>query len=600
MKLALYSPPLAVYFLVLSLARIPSVSTTAEHALSENCNVENASNLCPPWSTWNSDSNHCVCAEQHLNGVHCGKEITEVTKCYCLTYSMEREEYSLGRCIYSCGEGNSSRGSGDNNDILYWKVDSDQTKLNEEMCGDLGRNGTLCGQCVSNRSVLAYSYDVSCVECPDGPKNWWKFVLAAFLPLTVFYLFIFLCKVSITPAYIYSFVFYAQAVSTPVFLRSVLLTLGYENGPYVTAFKVLSSLYGIWSLDFCRALYDDICFNLDTQETLALEYAIALYPLLLIFLSYIGLSLYACNFRCFVYLCKPFHFLSSAISRNWDTTQSLIDAYMAFFILSLTKIVYVSFDLLIPTKVLVLEADGMVKHHYALYFDGSKRYFGKEHLPFAILAIVIFTVFVIFPSVILCLYPLTCFQQFLNRFNCNMAPLHHLVDKFQGFYQNGRDPGTRDYRYFSAYPVILFVLMFSIYGLTQSIIYYPLAAVAMIVSGLIYAIVQPYKHAYSHYTKINIGFFSLIAIQHIMIAASDVSSVKEHNLRNTLLILSFTCSLVPLVYISLVVIVMVSRGTKLMDMLSQWFRRCQQPSHEESSEQDPLLSQNIRPLSNYM
>ena len=47
---------------------------------------------------------------------------------------------------------------------------------------------SLCGKCKDGHYPLAYFYNMNCVEYQDGKSNWWKFVLAAFLPLTVFYL----------------------------------------------------------------------------------------------------------------------------------------------------------------------------------------------------------------------------------------------------------------------------------------------------------------------------------------------------------------------------------------------------------------------------
>lgn len=458
------------------------------------------------------------------------------------------------------------------------------------MCGNLNRDGTLCGQCKKNNSLLVYSYTVNCIECLQGRNNWWKFILAAFGPLTIFYFIVLLCKVRITPVYMYTFVFYAQAMSTPIFLHSVMIVLGHKHSHVLTGVKVVASMYGIWSLDFFRAFYDGICLDLDTLGSQALEYTIALYPLLLTIVSYLLVKLQLSQCCCIVYACRPFNFVLHAFNRTWDTTVSLIDAYAMFFILSLTKIFYVSFDLLLPTKVYILDSNGTLSHEWVLYFDGSKEYFGKEHLPFAVLAIVIFSIFIVLPGLVLCLFPFGFFQRFLNSLHCDATPLRLFVDKFQGFLKNGRDPGTRDYRLFSLFHIVLLALMFAVYGCTLDITYYALGAVVMIISATIYAVVQPYKSAYSHYTKINVAFFLLLALQYIMVLGSEISSVKEHHFVWIYLSVACSLSLFPLVYFTLVVTYMFVKRMKCRSLILKLRFKAQRMDNNQ--ERSPLIERS--------
>ena len=518
--------------------------------------VVNKTKACPPWSLCSSTSHHCKCATHRLNSVQCDARtgITWVLFCNCLTYSSDAGEYRLGKCFYNCGQGNPS-----DRTEAYYKIPSDPEKINGAMCGNLNRDGTLCGQCLNDSSPLVYSYDVKCVKCPKGYRNWWKFILAAFGPLTIFYLIVLFCKAKVTPGYMYAFVFYAQAMSTPVFLRSVFTELGSRHNGVLIGVKILSSVYGVWSLDFFRAFYTSICLGLDTLESQAMEYTIALYPLLLIIVSYILLKFKTSRCVCAL---KPFNFVFSAFQRNWDTTASLVDVYAMFFILSLTKILYVSCDLLLPTKVHVLHSNGTLDHHWALYFDGSKDYFGKEHFPFAILAIAIMSIFIVLPGLVLCLFPFTFFQRFLNGLHCDVTPLRLFVEKFQGFYKNGQDPGTRDCRWFSLFHILLLLLMFAIYGFTLNITYYSLGAVVMIAVALLYVIAQPYKHAYSHYNKVNIAFFLLIALQYALILGSEASSIKDHHFLWLYYGATCVCSFFPIVYFAVVVTYKVGKRMK--------------------------------------
>ena len=48
--------------------------------------------------------------------------------------------------------------------------------------------------------------------------------------------------------------------------------------------RVMFSIYGVWNLDFFHTLILHICVNvnIDTLQALALDYAVAFYPLILI------------------------------------------------------------------------------------------------------------------------------------------------------------------------------------------------------------------------------------------------------------------------------------------------------------------------------
>ena len=220
------------------------------------------------------------------------------------------------------------------------------------------------------------------------------------------------------------------------------------------------SLYGIWNLDFFRPFYSDLCLGIGILPTLALDYVIAVYPLLLMIISYLLIVLYDRNYRVVSMLFRPFLALFSLFKKNWDIRTSVIDAFTSFFLLSNVKFLSVSFDLLVPTKIYHLHGD-----HYnstlALYYAGDIEYFGKEHLPYWILAIVVSFIFLVLPVAILALYPFGFFQKFLNLFPFRWYILHTFVDSFQGWYKDGTEPGTRDYRYFSIGYIFSFVTLAS-------------------------------------------------------------------------------------------------------------------------------------------
>ena len=92
----------------------------------------------------------------------------------------ENQTIEFGSCIYNTFVKN-----------LYATLPSSLSELNETMCGKLfNRTGILCGKCKDGHYPQAYSFDMNCIQCPNGSANWWKYLLAAYLVLCIHLLFL--------------------------------------------------------------------------------------------------------------------------------------------------------------------------------------------------------------------------------------------------------------------------------------------------------------------------------------------------------------------------------------------------------------------------
>ena len=352
--------------------------------------------------------------------------------CFCVTYNEDEDKIEVGNCIYNCNNIKS-----DFSNSVYHILPKSASKLNEVMCGKFNRNGTLCGKCRDGFFPLVYSFNMTCVKCPNGRSNWWKYVLSAFLPLTVF--IVVFCKINATSSPLHGFIYYNQAIAMPQMAR--LLSLATEDTPkYQTALKYLATFYGVWNLDFLRSFDLSICLGIDTLQSLALDMAVGIYPLLLMVLSYFLIQLYDNNFRPIVILWKPFHRVFSLLRSNWEIRTSIVDAFATFLLLSNVKFLSVSYDLLVPVKVFLLSPSKDFNNPtWRLFYDANVPYIGRSHLPYVIMAITILIIFVLLPILILLLYPCNWFQRFLNVFPVNWQVLHTFVDSFQGCYKDGTE-----------------------------------------------------------------------------------------------------------------------------------------------------------------
>ena len=154
------------------------------------------------------------------------------------------------------------------------------------MCGRFNRTGVLCGECQHGLSPLVLSYDLRCVDCPEGHKNWWKFVVLGFIPLTFFYLFITFFNINVTSSQLHGAVLVCQAVSMPALVRVLFLTFS-TRPDLLSAVKIISLAYSFWNLDIFRSIIPNICLPISPVQSLALDYTIAVYPLLLNFVMYL-------------------------------------------------------------------------------------------------------------------------------------------------------------------------------------------------------------------------------------------------------------------------------------------------------------------------
>ena len=480
-----------------------------------------------------------------------------VLDCYCITYDKESQA-EVGSCIYNCVNTNKT----DSSDPVYHILPENTSDSNKVVCGkEFFRDGTLCGKCKDGYFPQVYSFNMTCVKCPHGRANWWKFVLYAFLPLTIFYFIVVLFKINANSSHLQGFIYYSQVISMPPVARLTIIGLRHHPN-YLIACKYVGSLYGIWNLDFIRPFDLGICLGTDTLETLSLDIVVAIYPLLLMVLSYVLIDLYDRNFRLLVILWKPFLKVFSLFRRNWEIRNSVIDAYATFFLLSNVKFLSASFDLLVPVKVYQLSSSKGFHHSWRLYYDATVPYFGETHLPYAILAIVMLLVFVMAPVVLLLLYPFQWFQKLLNIFPFRWYILHTFMDSFYGCYKNGTEPGTRDCRWFaSLFFIVRFVLcLVSLF--TLSAMYYIIGSMCLVLFAILMINIHPFKTDFNHYTDINVIFILLLASWSATVTGIDIASVEKHDMTWIFYVLTTIFGFLPLLYVSAIVLYWIFKHRK--------------------------------------
>ena len=493
---------------------------------------------CPTWFICDT-SNKCQCGNEHGKKVVCDNLSSAVLDCNCVTYDKDTGSTYLGGCFYNC--------ENSKNDIVYRELSNNpEILLNKSACTYFHRTGLLCGDCEDGHSPLVLSYNLSCVKCSDGHKNWWKFFLVAFVPLTFFYFFIVLFNINVTSSQLHGVLFFCQTISMPAFVRLVFLAFRKSDQRLLVGIKVYLFFCSFGNLDLLHSVTPDICLNITTLQSLALDYLLAFYPFVLILLSYIFIHLYDRKTACIATLSKPFHKFFTFFRKFYDIRTSVIDSFSTFYLLSYVKILSVSADLLIPTQIYKL---GSNTSTFGLFYSPSVTYFGAEHRPYATMAILVLTLFVIIPTIILFLYPFQFFHKFLSIFPVNWHFLHAFVDSFQGCYKDGTEPGTFDCRWFSVLVLLVRPLVFIIYALTLSVMFFVYAVTILAIYLIAMINVQPFKKAAARYPSTDTKFLVLLCLCYIVALGRNYATTQQFIYTHFMLIIAFISLFTSIAYI---------------------------------------------------
>ena len=487
----------------------------------------------------------CECGSDIHGAISCDKETKEVSilDCYCMTNDSTCNQTVVGPCFFNC-----ANMTGSYQDSVYHRVPANPSQL-DQTCSYLHRGGTLCGKCVGGFVPPAYSYDLECIKCTHSSHNWWKYVMVAFGPLTVFITIILVFRISVLSPKLNAYVFVVQNGVTPVSVRILLAGSKYATPLAEYTLRIFTSIYGIWNLDFFRTLLKGVCLDVNTLQVLALDYLVAFYPMLLMAIAYTLVELNARGFRPLFCVWRPFHRFFARFRRQWNVQNSIMDALITFFLLSTMKLLNVSFDLLIFTR--LYTADGHSIGLY-LYYDPNVKYFHSQHLPYAVLAVTVLVIFIFLPVSLLLLYPLRCFRSCLVKCRLRTRTMETFVNAFQRYYKDGRN-GTTDCRWFSGFYLFVRFSIFITYAITLNGLAYLLVIIILIVAGITVIAVQPYKQEYALFNVVDPTLILFSGILLTGLSYMNIAGLEERTFYESASNLFWFVSVIPLVYILAVV-----------------------------------------------
>ena len=545
-----------------------------------------------PWHVNDSTTGHCVCYNnsQTENIVKCSEESIDVLFGHCLTVD---DNYTyLGPCLNTFLSAHYSDIDERDQRYVCLPVSANHTLINELMCSVLHRAGVGCRECLEGYGPSALQAGFVCAKCESYGVP--VYLLLEFGTLTLLFTLLLLLPVSITAAPMSSFVVFCQVVSIILTYDSTVPNAVTSSGqPQAVLFYILLSLTNVWNLDFTTfvTFIPPICISdkLTNVHVILLKYLSAVYPLLLVLLTYTLVQLHARGNRITAALWRPLARCCTRMRTAWSPQNSLIDVFASFILLSYSKL-FLQFFLSIAGAYVhrVPFSGGTPLADYVMRFDTTLSYFTGEHIPTVLFSAIVFITLNILPVLLLCCYPLRCFRGALNScpLTRHQVTLTTFVEKFQGDYCDGLNGSRYDLRVFSSLPMIILSGTYTAAFLFDLYLAWIIFTMWLLAMTLLMLIVRPYKKAYKN--AVSGLLLSLLIVYAILyntfmnnLTDPSASEVTQGTVWIALLLLATPQALF---YASLL--------RPLVVKCSQWLKRTttQEVTEDEEDEPHRLLS----------
>ena len=516
---------------------------------------------CPAFFVYTDHSCHCGLSMDeettlyhwtwHILKCHITANTTDayLNSAYCMSYN-ESTGIVITLCPYnSCYQREENRCIG--RGLRFIKIPRDPLLINDIMCGEIGRTGFLCSRCKEGLGPAVFHYGLPCVKCLGNTRGWLLYFTLAFLPSTLFFLLLTALQIHLSSASLNSMVLMCQLS---------VCSINGNPASYFSGVKLLHSfqtfqitMYGIWNLDFFRYVIPPFCISEDLTalQIVSLEYLVAVYPLILITVTYILIELHDGGCSVLISMWRPFHRCYTHFRRQWNPKTTIIHAFASFLLLSYLKIMVISTTLLRTTQ--LYNATFQKVNRKSAYIDPSLQLFDIHHAPYAALSLTTLFIFTVLPLLLLFLYPLRLTQRF---FFIRANFLREVIQSLQGCYKDGTGhAGERDLRIFSAIFLFLRIIYVGVFILPNSVT----ISAGIIISFMMVPLVsflKPYKEDWCN-------VWSSIVL--LTIGTMDFAVVLSHILVAYIVMNILGC--LPLLYMILLVLIVAVKKTCLAEKL---------------------------------
>ena len=407
------------------------------------------------------------------------------------------------------------------------------------ICGSTNRRGVLCGQCLEGYAVAINSLIYECIPCSSKSttakefvKHLFAYIALTYVPIIIVFIIVIVFDVKLASSAAAGCLLFAQTISSGYFDVTAYTTLDiHAHGSALkVAQAIYTTIYGISNLKSFAFLIHPFCLNKNfgTLHVLCLDYATAVFPLIVIVticLVYRYKSLFfKCN--CFRWWRKKISVeleLANSNSASSPRVESsgqlsmpkntLIHAFTAFLLLSYNKFSLASVRTIIISE---LFDEAGVSRYNRVYLAGHLSLSDSKFLvPFGMIAILVLIFIVLLPPLLL-LGPLHFMDWLSDKSKFSFLrkcwpsiKIHIFLDTFQGYKPNRR--------FFVGLYLLFRLIMFLTYSLTVEILtQYAIQQITIFTFTILVSLLKPYTNDFYNYLDtllfLNLGILNALAI----------------------------------------------------------------------------------------
>jgi hypothetical protein len=388
------------------------------------------------------------------------------------------------------------------------------------------RKGILCGFCDDGLSVHFHSRDYHCGSEALCSYGILFYIVSELLPVVAIFALIIISNFNFTSGYVNGLILFSQvldivAIDFKDYQDGSFHSLSFHFKMQCYLEHIYQGIYDIFNLDFFR--YKDLSFcifkSAGVMPILAMKYVTTIFAFLLV-LSLVALL----NSN----LC--------ARIRSWRSVNiSYIHGITAFLVLCYAQCTRVTFFIL--TWANLSGNLNAQPQKVAVTYYGGLHYFGKDHIPYALPALLCLCTVVLLPPILLILYPLVL--QCLGRCGLSehrvvvvllrLSQVHRLVPILDSFQSSFKD----NMRYFAGLYFLYRIGLLAVYSFWRSsTVFYALSEFLLISFLGIHAIAQPYAN-HQHNIMDGLLFLNLAVINGLS-AYSMLAKVENKQLHGSL------------------------------------------------------------------
>ena len=366
----------------------------------------------------------------------------------------------------------------------------------------------------------------TCTKCDE--YGLLVFIVIEILPITIMVLLIIIFNIQLTNGSINGVVFYSQIIATSFSLYNYYYYDSYN--PLLPLFEIPCNIFNLDFTPFMINYVMCISPNAPPLGVISFWYVIGFYPLLLLLLLYVWITLYDKGYKCVVFITRPFH---RCMARFWSMTgiePSFTHSIASIYILCFTQLAATSFKILsiAPKK----ETLGFNNTKFS--YDMNQDYFKGVHGAAGFFAILVLLFLIVLPTLYILLYPFIWFHKLLDCLHLRKQLLISLGDVFTGPYKNGTE-NTYDYRFMAGLYLLARIIILSqfIYG-KMLIVSVPFSMVCCsFLLAVLVIIFRPFQKNIHNFTEFLIMFVTMAigctgSVQSIVFLSTSLSYIHDH------------------------------------------------------------------------